>query len=574
MAAPATSEVCLNAEMRKLILAMPGAVKEDGHEEEMRRRGRLLLERFMESFGPGRRCVSESRKVRSHPCVVYTMKMSVKKAQVSWSHRNCRRFLTPGPIYIYPIILCRAVDHDQVEQVVHRSGRPGEPDRPGIFSGFHQAEYYMHEPYRERGVIQKEGSSAPWWEVAVIRGMPGGRGITVTSHVDNLVLRLHDLLFLLAAPAATVEISFSERCFCLPTAWTEEGLLAEDGLHIVDIAAPLEKLARKLYDMRMQEDQEMERRKCETEEEKERRLQEEQVMRKREEERRKICRRKYEERRREEAAKPPAFPPVWDAVLGKVDRTQPAVVSIFNLTMNNKKEVLCKSIREEGLHDMLLRVKNGDYLLPISKITSSGSLEVLGSVEGYSALGTGGFGPKWGCFMDKSGRILSSVSMLSQSVKKLLTIAFHVDNFNILLDDGLVISGDFAFSVDIHCDDISCSELLTTDWRHHFLCQNIDGEVMTSFSTLLVQLKKKLQLQLTNEELELYRLSAIHAEEENENLVDWRKLREWIPPKPKPEFSEVELHDCSLFQFSRVRSDCCSLWWQHEGPDDRVQLHD
>ncbi|CAL4922926.1 unnamed protein product [Urochloa decumbens] len=525
---------------------------DDVDEEEMVRR-RLLRERFMETFGPGRRCVSVSRKVRSHPCVVYTMKMSVKKARVSWCHRNSRRFppSLSGPIYIYPITLCRAVEHDQqVEQVVHRSGGPGEPDRPGIFSGFHQPEYYIHEPYRVRGVIQKEGSSAPWIEVAVIRGMPGGRGITVTSHVKHLVLRLHDLLFLLAVPAATVDISFSERWFCLPTAWTEEGLFAEDGLHFVDIAAPLEKLARNLYDMRMQEDQEMERRRSETEEEKERRLQEEQVMRKREEERRKICKQKYEERRREEAAKPPAYPRVWDAVLGKIDGTQPAVVSSFNLSMNNSKEVLCKSIKEEGLQDMLLRAKNGDYLLPISKTTSSGSLEVLGSVEGYSALGTGAFGPKRGCFMDKSGRMLSSVSMLSQSVEKLFTIAFDADNFNILLDDGLVISGVFAVSVDIHCDDISCSELLTTDtdWRHDFLCQNIDGKVMIPFSTLLVQLKKKLQLQLTNEELELYNLSAIDAEEENEDLVEpWRKLREWIPPKPKPELPEVELHDCSLF---------------------------
>nr|CAB3469687.1 unnamed protein product [Digitaria exilis] len=49
-------------------------------------------------------------------------------------------------------------------------------------------------------------------------------------------------------------------------------------------------------------------------------------------------------------------------------------------------------------------------------------------------------------------------------------------------------------------------------WRHHFLCQNIDGEVTIPFSTLLVQLKKKLQLQLTDEELDIYASSVIDAE--------------------------------------------------------------
>ncbi|OEL34220.1 hypothetical protein BAE44_0004763 [Dichanthelium oligosanthes] len=201
---------------------------------------------------------------------------------------------------------------------------------------------------------------------------------------------------------------------------------------------------------------------------------------------------------------------------------------------------------------MLRRVENGDYVLPISKTTplstsaSSMSFEVLGFVESYSALGTCGFGQIRDRFMDKSGRVLSSVLMLSRSVKKVLAIAFVVDKFNILLDDGLVISGGFDVSVDIHCDDISCSELLTTDWRHHFLCQNIDGEVMIPFSTLLVQLKKKLQLQLTNEELDLYNLSAIDAEDENEELVLHHQQSKVFPTKPKHELEEVALHDYSL----------------------------
>ena len=117
----------------------------------------------------------------------------------------------------------------------------------------------------------------------------------------------------------------------------------------------MESLATKLYDMRKQEEQELERRRSETEEEKERRVQEEEVMRKREEERRKICQRKNEERRKEAAAaasKIPAHPPRWDAVLQKNGGVQPALVPMFNLSMNKNKQVLCKYIKEECPQDM------------------------------------------------------------------------------------------------------------------------------------------------------------------------------------------------------------------------------
>ena len=62
--------------------------------------------------------------------------------------------------------------------------------------------------------------------------------------------------------------------------------------------------------------------------------------------------------------------------------------------------------------------------------------------------------------MDESGRMLSSLLMFSQSLKKVLAIIFLVDKFNILMDDGLVISG----AVDIYCDDISYSKLLTIEY--------------------------------------------------------------------------------------------------------------
>ena len=42
---------------------------------------------------------------------------------------------------------------------------------------------------------------------------------------------------------------------------------------------------------------------------------------------------------------------------------------------------------------------------------------------------------------------------------------------------------------------------------------------MIPFSTLVVQLKKKLQLQLTDEELDIYSLSVIDVDEEYDELA-------------------------------------------------------
>ncbi|GJN00794.1 hypothetical protein PR202_ga18005 [Eleusine coracana subsp. coracana] len=300
MAAPATSVVCIEAEARKPALQplqvqeAPSGVKKDNHEEDLRRRRRCLLERFMASFGPASRFAYDLMKAQSRPCILYTMKVSVKKARISWSHRSNRRF-SPAR-RAFPIPLCRAVEDDQIEPVAQRSSVPGEPDQLGILSGTNDPEYYLLDLYRERDVIRKEGSSVPWTEVAMIRGLPGGCGITVTSHVDQLVVRLHDILFCLPTPSSTVDIRFTEHWFRLPAGWTEERVYAEKGVHFVDIAGLVETLVKKLYLISQQEEQEMEKRKRETEEERARRLEEEKVMRKlQEEERNKIRQRKKEE---------------------------------------------------------------------------------------------------------------------------------------------------------------------------------------------------------------------------------------------------------------------------------------
>jgi hypothetical protein len=155
---------------------------EDDLEEDLRRRRCCLLERLMASFGPASRFVYD---VSSHPCILYTMKVSVNKARVSWSHRRSRRFFPErrGPAFRIPLF--HVVEHDQVEPVAQKSTVPGEPDRLGILSGTFDLAYQLCELYRVRNVVRMERSSVPWVEVAVIRAIGGG--ITVTSHVDHLV---------------------------------------------------------------------------------------------------------------------------------------------------------------------------------------------------------------------------------------------------------------------------------------------------------------------------------------------------------------------------------------------------
>ncbi|CAL5046305.1 unnamed protein product [Urochloa decumbens] len=567
MAAPATAAAVWfvepngkeskSASLPLVVREVASAAREDD-DEEMRR---LLFERFMESYGPGTQCLREATKVHTQPCVLYTMRISVKKARVSWSHRSSRRFLPERRGTTFPIPICRVVAPDhQVEQVLDRSGAPGEPARPGIVSGIFEGAYYAIEHYREKRVIQKEGSPVLLREVAVIRGVPRGRGITVTSHVKLLVVRLHDILFLLPGPSAAVDLCFSDHSFSIPSGWKEERLYSEDGFHFVDIAAPVENLVRKLDMMRRQEDQEIQRRIHETEEERERRLLEEEAMRKQEElERREICERNEERRRRrdeERAAKPAVYADkVWDAALWEMNAgqtTKAHCYSKFKLTMNSSKQVSCKCIKQESLHEMRRRVEDGEFVLPISTpaplSASSKAFETVGFVEGYFDLETFGQGLQRGRFMDRSGRTISSVFLVSRSTAKVLTIKVVVDKLDILLDDGMVLSCGYGFSVDIHCDDVSSYEILTANWRHHILCKNIGCEGITSFSSLLVQLKRKLDLKLSKEELGLYIMCAIDDEDENKELTrpQQPKRQESFRDKQKGELPEVELRDCNL----------------------------
>ena len=69
-------------------------------------------------------------------------------------------------------------------------------------------------------------------------------------------MKLHDILFTLHCPSATVALTFTERWFYVSSKFTEEPLYASAGLDFIDIAVPLENLIKKLYQMYEQDEQE------------------------------------------------------------------------------------------------------------------------------------------------------------------------------------------------------------------------------------------------------------------------------------------------------------------------------
>ncbi|CAO2035838.1 unnamed protein product [Urochloa humidicola] len=109
---------------------------------------------------------------------------------------------------------------------------------------------------RPKGVVVfEEGSNVPLTEVALIRRLPRGDGISITSHVSGLGVQLGDMLFMLPCCAATVALSFEEKSFTVPTEFTEEPLYGRVGLNFIDITVPIENLIKKLYSMYEQEQQ-------------------------------------------------------------------------------------------------------------------------------------------------------------------------------------------------------------------------------------------------------------------------------------------------------------------------------
>ncbi|KAK1679202.1 hypothetical protein QYE76_040050 [Lolium multiflorum] len=112
--------------------------------------------------------------------------------------------------------------------------------------------------YLGRRRVCKEGTQegVPLREVAVIKRLPSGDGVSIMSYVQGLGVKLHDILFMLHVPSITVALTFTERWFYVSSKFTEEPLYASAGLDFVDITVPLENLIKKLYQMYEQEEQE------------------------------------------------------------------------------------------------------------------------------------------------------------------------------------------------------------------------------------------------------------------------------------------------------------------------------
>ncbi|KAE8801601.1 hypothetical protein D1007_22816 [Hordeum vulgare] len=177
------------------------------------------------------------------------MKASAKKAQVSWWMKKYDIFPPERPGYSFASRVARLVvgpDGFRLEQA-------GEGGEPGALS--YQADTSYMEFSRPKEGVFKEGSSPPLREVAVIKRLPRGEGISIMSHVVGLGVKFRDILFLLHCWSLTVALTFTEREFYVSSKFTEESLYASADLDFIDITVPVENLIKKLYKMYKLEEQ-------------------------------------------------------------------------------------------------------------------------------------------------------------------------------------------------------------------------------------------------------------------------------------------------------------------------------
>jgi hypothetical protein len=129
----------------------------------------------------------------------------------------------------------------------------GEGGHRGALS-YHTNVRYMGWPRPKEGIF-KEGSSVPLREVAVMKRLPGGEGISIMSYIRGLGVMLGDNLFMLHGWSVTVALSFTEREFYVSSEFKEEPLYARADLDFIDITVPVENLIKKLYRMYELEEQ-------------------------------------------------------------------------------------------------------------------------------------------------------------------------------------------------------------------------------------------------------------------------------------------------------------------------------
>uniref|UniRef100_A0ACD5UC81 Uncharacterized protein n=1 Tax=Avena sativa TaxID=4498 RepID=A0ACD5UC81_AVESA len=181
------------------------------------------------------------------PFLLFKIKASAKNAKVSWWRKEYGHFPPERQGYTYALRVARLVVG---EDGSFRLEEAGEDGQPGALS-YGVGNYRWPDP---RVGVLKDGWLSPHNEVAVIRRMPRGEGISVMSYVDGLGVQLGEFLFVLNM-AWTVALSFTERSFYVSSKFTEETLHALPGIDFINITVPMENLIKKLYQMYEQEEQ-------------------------------------------------------------------------------------------------------------------------------------------------------------------------------------------------------------------------------------------------------------------------------------------------------------------------------
>ncbi|KAF6991153.1 hypothetical protein CFC21_008269 [Triticum aestivum] len=183
------------------------------------------------------------------PFFLISMKASAETARISWSMKKYPRY-PRDRAWHNPLRVARlgtGAEGFRVEQA-------GQGGQPGALSSFIDVTY-SGWPRPKEGIFE-EGSSVPLREVAVIKRLPGGDGISVMSYVHGLGVKLDDILLVLHVPSAAVPLRFTEQSFYVSENFEEIPMYAPTGLDFIDINAPVKNLIKKLYQLYLQEEQE------------------------------------------------------------------------------------------------------------------------------------------------------------------------------------------------------------------------------------------------------------------------------------------------------------------------------
>uniref|UniRef100_A0ACD5UCP5 Uncharacterized protein n=1 Tax=Avena sativa TaxID=4498 RepID=A0ACD5UCP5_AVESA len=183
----------------------------------------------------------KSKGPEAIPFLLFKIKASARNAKVAWWRKEYAHFPPERAGYTDVLRVARLVVGRDGSSRLEEAGEDGQP---GALS--HGRSRYSSSD-RRVGVL-RDGWLSPLDEVAIVRRLPGGDGISVMSCVNGLGVKLGEFLFVLHV-AWTVALSFTERSFCVSSKFMEEKLYAVPGVNFIDITVPVENLIKKLYQM-------------------------------------------------------------------------------------------------------------------------------------------------------------------------------------------------------------------------------------------------------------------------------------------------------------------------------------